>query len=119
MVERPEPDRDFTTAPAVAGAAALDRGRIEATLRTRARQLAQRPVDEDAGATTEVLTFRLGDETYAAGLRQLAAVQSARGLTPVPCAPAYVAGLLNVRGEVVSVLDLAGALELPTRATPP
>ena len=118
MSEQPESSRGYAMdGPGPAGAAEL--GRIESTLRARARQFARSPVAEDGGAAVEILAFRLGDETYAVGLQQLAAVQPVRGLTPVPCAPPYVAGLLNVRGEVVTVLDLAGALELPAGGAPP
>jgi purine-binding chemotaxis protein CheW len=118
MSEQPAPNRGFA-ADGEGPSGAADLGRIEATLRARARQLARSPVAAEGGAAVEILAFRLGDETYAVDLQQLAAVQPVRGLTPVPCAPPYVAGLLNVRGEVVTVLDLARALELPARAALP
>jgi purine-binding chemotaxis protein CheW len=39
-------------------------------------------------------------------------VQRTNGLTPVPCTPPHIAGILNVRGAIVTVLNLAAALEL-------
>jgi purine-binding chemotaxis protein CheW len=42
----------------------------------------------------------------------LRGVLRVEGLTPVPCTPALVAGVLNVRGAIVSVLDLAVILGL-------
>lgn len=93
----------------------------ERILRERARRLAGErhddgPVAEQAGR--EMLVCRLHDETYAIELAKLSAVQSVRGLTPIPCTPPFVAGVLNVRGTVVTVLDLARGLGL-TGAPPP
>jgi purine-binding chemotaxis protein CheW len=59
-----------------------------------------------------MLVCRLHDEWYAIELALLSAVQVARGLTPIPCTPAFVAGMLNVRSTVVVALDLAQALGL-------
>jgi purine-binding chemotaxis protein CheW len=84
----------------------------ERTLRERAATLARAPAAEARGEQTAVLVFRLGDEEYAVELRLLEAVQRTAGLTPVPCTPPYIAGILNVRGEIVTVLDLAAALGL-------
>lgn len=93
----------------------------ERTLRERARLLALEAGEEAASQDhdeTEVLLCRLGDEQYALDLALLRAVQPARGLTPIPCTPAYVAGMLNVRGTVVTVLDLARLLDLPEGPPP-
>jgi purine-binding chemotaxis protein CheW len=89
-----------------------------AVLRQRAEQLARPPTPEDAQGT-DVLVCRLRGERYAVDLAALSAIQPSRGLTPIPCTPDYVAGALNVRGEVVTVLDLAVALGLPATGTSP
>jgi purine-binding chemotaxis protein CheW len=82
-------------------------------LRARARLLAQTPDEGGEAAGTEVLLFRLRGEEYAVELRLLRSLRRAAGLTPLPCTPAHVAGILNVHGEVITVLDLAVALGLP------
>jgi purine-binding chemotaxis protein CheW len=81
-------------------------------LAERARQLAQAPFQAVDGAQVEVLLCRLRSEYYAIELRLLRAVHPVKGLTAVPCTPPWVAGILNIRGEVVTVLDLATALGL-------
>jgi purine-binding chemotaxis protein CheW len=58
------------------------------------------------------MLFLLGTEQYAVESRLLRAVQPPKGLTAVPCTPPYVAGILNVRGDIVTVLDLGIALGL-------
>jgi purine-binding chemotaxis protein CheW len=92
-------------------------GDAERTLRDRARRLADRPNADVSGEEIEVLVFRLRDEQYAVDLSRLRSVHRTRGLTPVPCTPPFVAGILNVRGEVHSVLDLATALGLSAEQT--
>ncbi len=88
----------------------------EQTLQERARRFAQPPVEAVVDAVLEVLLLRLGAEQYAIGLPFLRAVLPPQKLTPIPCTPLYVAGLLNLRGEILIVLDLAVALQL--RAVP-
>lgn len=81
-------------------------------LRDRARRLAEPPPAPDTGKTVDLLLFRLGAEEYAIELKLLRGVRLARGLTPVPGTPAHVAGILNVRGEILTVIDLAAAVGL-------
>ena len=85
---------------------------IDARLNDRARRLAEVPPPADASRAIEVLVCRLGVEEYALELRLLHGVYPATGLTPVPCTPPFVAGLLNLRGEILTVLDLAAAMGL-------
>jgi purine-binding chemotaxis protein CheW len=85
---------------------------IDAKLNERARRLAEIPPPADASRALEVLVCRLGVEEYAVELRLLHGVYPATGLTPVPCTPAFVAGLVNLRGEILTVLDLAVAMGL-------
>jgi purine-binding chemotaxis protein CheW len=75
----------------------------------RAAQLARNPtITPETG--TDVMLFRLGREQFAVEMSVLRATQPARGLTPVPSTPAHIAGVLNVRGEIVTVLDLGAVL---------
>jgi purine-binding chemotaxis protein CheW len=60
-----------------------------------------------------MLVFRLGDGQYAVELASLREIQGSTGLTAVPCTPPHVAGVLNVRGAIVSVIDIAIILGLP------
>jgi len=85
----------------------------EDLLRRRAEQLAKRvDTEEEARHDVEVLICRLGGERYAIETRTLRAVLSATGLTRVPSTPAYVLGIVSVRGEIVTLLDLATMIGL-------
>ena len=84
----------------------------ETVLRRRAEQLAKLPIAPDVGDEVEVLACQVGDERYALETRHLRAVQWASSVTPVPCTPAFVLGIVSVRGEIVTLLDLATMLGL-------
>jgi purine-binding chemotaxis protein CheW len=93
----------------------------EALLKRRAEQLARQPQATDLGDDVEVLVCRLGSERYAIDTGTLRSVQWAHSVTPVPCTPPYVMGIVSVRGEIVTVLDLGTMLGLtstPGEATP-
>ena len=50
-------------------------------------------------------TFRLGEEIYGVNVMQIREVLRYTEITPVPGAPYYVLGIINLRGNVVTVLD--------------
>ena len=64
-------------------------------------------------------TFRAGGHTYAIPVERVQEVLRPVAITPVPLAPAAVRGLLHLRGDIVTVVDLAAALALPPAALVP
>lgn len=83
-----------------------------ARLRERTRHWADTPRLEPQ-QELEVLTFGLGNEQYAIGSEHVAQVLALNQYTPLPNTPGYVLGIVNVRGRIVSVVDLRVLLELP------
>jgi purine-binding chemotaxis protein CheW len=66
------------------------------------------PVNKVADGNDEVLqwvTFRLEDETYGINVMQVQEVLRYTEIAPVPGAPDYVLGIINLRGNVVTVID--------------
>ena len=53
----------------------------------------------------QLVTFRLKDETYGINVMQVQEVLRVSEIAPVPGAPAYVLGIINLRGNVVTVID--------------
>lgn len=96
-------DSDFAIAPQVR----------EARLRARTLEWAQSVAQEDPAAWLEVLCFNLGDEVYAIETEHIASVLPLPQFTPLPNTPPFVLGIVNVRGHIVSVLDLRVFFELP------
>jgi purine-binding chemotaxis protein CheW len=91
-------------------------GRI---LRERALALAAEP----AGAQTldqsiEVVEFSLAHERYAVESAHVREVYPLENLTPLPCTPAFVLGIVNLRGEIVSVIDLRKFFDLAQTGLP-
>jgi purine-binding chemotaxis protein CheW len=85
-------------------------------LRARARALAQPPaVVAPSETLLEILEFRLAQERYAVETRHVREVQPLRDLTPLPCTPSFVLGIVNVRGRILPVLDLKRLFELPEK----
>jgi purine-binding chemotaxis protein CheW len=64
----------------------------------------------------EALVFSAGGSAYLAPLAGLAEVLMPATLRPVPAAPAYLLGLLHLRGAVLPVIDLGERLGLPPRS---
>lgn len=84
-----------------------------AILRERARVLARPDAPPAAVASIELLAFRLARAAYAVETRYVAEVLPLLELTPVPCTPAFVAGVVNVRGRITAVIDCQKFLDLP------
>jgi len=91
-----------------------DAEKIERVYRDRAIQLAKRHTETVANARTiRVLVFSLGAETYGIAITDLTEVLPSTSCTPAPRAAAEVAGVINLRGELRSVIDLRRLLALP------
>ena len=62
---------------------------------------------------TPWLTFTLGSESYGVDALQVQEVLQCPEISPVPGAPAHVLGIINIRGEVITVNDMRSMLGLP------
>lgn len=63
--------------------------------------------DAPDAAATQVLTFVVGGEEFGIGIHQAREIIEYGELTTVPTAPAFIRGVINLRGSVVPVVDLA------------
>lgn len=59
------------------------------------------------------VTYRLDDETYGINVMQVQEVLRYTEIAPVPGAPDYVMGIINLRGNVVTVIDTRARFGLP------
>lgn len=59
------------------------------------------------------IIFKLGMETYAVNILDIIIIEEAQTITRVHGAPEYVAGIVNLRGEIVSVVDTAAVFGIP------
>jgi purine-binding chemotaxis protein CheW len=56
-------------------------------------------LEETQIESQSVVEFLLGVERYAIEFKYIREIQPLRDLTPLPCAPPFVLGLINVRGK--------------------
>ncbi len=65
-----------------------------------------RAIQEITIKTGKYLTFTLGDETYGIGILKVKEIIGMMTITSVPRTPAFIKGVINLRGKVIPVMDL-------------
>lgn len=109
-------DARTTHAPPAAGSGAQpDSQSAQRILKARAEALARLPAPAAADECLDVLAFSLAWESYAIESRFVHTVCPVGQLTPVPCTPAFVLGVVSLHGEILSVIDLRTFFELPVQ----
>jgi len=73
----------------------------------------------DMQGQMQYVTFTLEDEVYGINVMQVQEVLREIEVAPVPGAPHYVTGIINLRGNVVSVIDARTRFGLPPRKSTP
>ncbi len=60
-----------------------------------------------------IIAFRLGEEEYGVDVSQIQEIIKMREITRVPKAPYYIRGVINLRGNVIPIIDLRKRFNLP------
>ena len=68
-----------------------------------------------AETVSQWVTFRLEDEIYGIDVLKVQEVLRITEISPVPGAPEYVLGIINLRGNVVTVIDARNRFNLPPK----
>ncbi len=76
-----------------------------------------RASDNPSMPVRHLMIFTLCNERYAIDIKYLTRVIWAKGITPVPDVPSHIVGIINLRGEIVSVVDLKPILSLEEEDT--
>ena len=84
----------------------LDRT-TEEILARRAQSLAVEAIEEETTGRLALLLFRIGSEWYAVRLAAVREIFQEYEITKIPCVPGFILGVVNVRGEILSVTDPA------------
>lgn len=120
QVERPAIDWQMVRKRLETVTEMLNRGLTPAEekdiLKARARSLALEPLTGMAESERlELLEFSLAHETYGVEMVYVRETRPLRDITPVPCTPPFVLGLINVRGRIISVIDIKRFFDLPVK----
>ena len=86
--------------------------RVQEIFQTRMHQLAQPVSAAQIGAEHLFAIVGIGARKYAIGLHDVAEFGHLQKYSPVPGCPAYVVGCINLRGDIISVIDLSAYLGL-------
>jgi purine-binding chemotaxis protein CheW len=92
----------------------MDPEAILAAIEQQRESAAEQPPEQER---VPYLGFYLGSEVYGLPLDQLREVARVAQVRRVPGAPAGVAGLVNLRGEIVCALDVRAILGLPAKTS--
>lgn len=64
----------------------------------------------------QIVVFKLGDEHFAVETERVQGINDIMGITKVPKAPAYIKGLINLRGNIKSFVDIDLLLDVNSSA---
>jgi purine-binding chemotaxis protein CheW len=85
-------------------------------LKARARTLAHEPQrTAEAQEFLEVIEFCLASETYAIESAFVREIYPLKDYTPLPGVPSFIFGIINVRGQILSIIDLKIFFNLPAK----
>jgi len=86
----------------------------ERILKERAEMLAKKPeTSRESSFFMEVLSFMLAGERYAIEARFVVETMPLRELTSFPGLPSFIMGIVNVRGRILTVMDIKKFFDLP------
>jgi purine-binding chemotaxis protein CheW len=90
--------------------------KIQQILQLRALALAQElPAQEGRNEDIEIVEFILGCERYALESCYVTQVAEVEDITPLPCTPGFIRGIVTLRGEILPVIDLKKFFEVPEK----
>lgn len=79
---------------------------LESVWAQRAAQIAQTPAQQEKGDRADFTLVQLGSEVYAIDVEYVFTIRPAKEISRVPRVPEWVTGVANVRGHIMSVIDL-------------
>lgn len=65
---------------------------------------------------TKQVIFKLGNEEFGLGILYVKAIEKYMDIVPIPNAPSYIEGIINLRGDVIPVYSLRSKFGLPKKS---
>lgn len=62
--------------------------------------------EDDSSQENKYLLFKLADEEYGVDISKVQSIEELQKVTPIPDMPAFIKGVINLRGKVIPVMDL-------------
>lgn len=92
----------------------LSQARAEKLMKERAHKLANVGINEQKNFDMEVVSFNLASETYAIETSSIREITALTSISKVPGAPDFIAGIINLHGQIVALIDLKKYYGLPS-----
>lgn len=62
----------------------------------------------------QLVIFKIGEEEFGVEINQVREIVKLVSITRMPKAPAFIEGVVNLRGQIITVIDLSRRLDLPS-----
>jgi purine-binding chemotaxis protein CheW len=85
-----------------------------AVFHSRAHNLMQAMESIETAELVPLSVIQLGGERFGVGLDVVREFSHLRRVTPIPCCPPHIAGNMNLRGDILTLADIRGLLNIPT-----
>jgi len=63
--------------------------------------------------TKQFIVFKLGKEEYGIDIQKITTIEQMKTITRVPKIPVFIKGVINLRGEIIPIMDLRSKFNLP------
>jgi purine-binding chemotaxis protein CheW len=81
--------------------------------RERAKNLIQPAETFDLAGLVALAVVRFGDEYYGVDVHAIREFTDIRNVAPMPCCPEHIIGNMNLRGDILTLVDMRKVLHLP------
>ncbi len=98
-----------------AGTKAPEPARVEPSAQPRRATTGLRSFVEAAEHETQVVTFQLAREEYAIDILQVQEIVMMTRITRMPKAPHFIEGIVNLRGQMIPIIDMRKRFGLPSK----
>ncbi|MGL5080358.1 MAG: chemotaxis protein CheW [Microcoleaceae cyanobacterium] len=88
----------------------------KAIFHERANNLIKKNQEKDILGKAPIAVIGLHGEYFGVPLNLIREFTETKKVTPIPCTPSHIIGNMNLRGEIVTLVDLCGVLKLPLRS---
>ena len=89
----------------------------KAIFQQRSENLRQSTESSDLNGLIPMAVIGLNGEYFGLDLEVVREFTNLRNVTPIPCCPPHVIGNMNLRGEIVTLVDIRTALQMPVTAS--
>lgn len=112
------PAQEGTAPEAIEAGPAVSDPEVQALFHERALRLAEIPAQQERSEGAARVAVRIGEEYFGIDLLAIREFTEVRNIAPIPCCPPHIVGLMNLRGDLITVVDIAGPLGLPPIGAP-